>query len=290
MDGHLGGDPSGPACTGGDMTADPPRRLRRPAPPFRRLTIARCEARSPYLTRITLHGPELAGYAPPSPAGSVRLLLPDEPGAPLVIPVWNGNAYFHTDGRRPVIRTLTPLRHDPAAHELDIDVVLHGEGPLSEWASTCAPGAAVAVSGPGRGYAIDGQAPVLFAGDESALPAIGQLLEATPASSPVTAIVEIAHLGARVPLSERADVEVRWVERPPNALPGMAMVDAVIDAFARAEVAPATKLWVAGEAAAVQRLRRHLFEELGMSRARAHVRGYWKHGRSGDDAGDADEH
>ncbi len=271
------------------MTAHPPRRLRRPAPPFRRLTVTRCEPRSPYLTRITLHGPELGGYEPPLPAGSIRLLLPDEPGAPLIIPVWNGNAYFHADGRRPVIRKLTPLRHDTATNELDVEVVLHGEGPLAAWASTCAPGAAVAVSGPGRGYAVDGASSYVFAGDESALPAIGQLLAAAPASTPATAIVEIAHLEARVPLTERVDGDVRWVERPPDALPGAAMVDAVADAIARGDVGPDTKLWVAGEAAAVQRLRRHLFEELGLSRARAHVRGYWKHGRSGDDTGGTDD-
>ena len=40
-------------------------------------------------------------------------------------------------------------------------------------------------------------------------------------------------------------------------------------------------------AAAVQRIRRHLFEELGLPRSAAWVRGYWKQGRSGD-GGDAD--
>jgi NADPH-dependent ferric siderophore reductase len=41
-------------------------------------------------------------------------------------------------------------------------------------------------------------------------------------------------------------------------------------------------LWVAGEAAAMQRIRRHLFENRGLPRAHTWVRGYWKHGRSGD--------
>jgi len=40
------------------------------------------------------------------------------------------------------------------------------------------------------------------------------------------------------------------------------------------------KVWVAGEAAAVQRIRRHLFEERGLTRLSVHVRGYWKTGRS----------
>ena len=46
-----------------------------------------------------------------------------------------------------------------------------------------------------------------------------------------------------------------------------------------------TGLWrypvksMAGEAAAVQRIRHHLFDERGLSRSHAVVRGYWKHGR-----------
>jgi NADPH-dependent ferric siderophore reductase len=51
-----------------------------------------------------------------------------------------------------------------------------------------------------------------------------------------------------------------------------------------AELAPRTRLWAAGEAAAMQRIRRHLFEDRGLSRADATVRGYWKHGRAGDSA------
>jgi NADPH-dependent ferric siderophore reductase len=39
-------------------------------------------------------------------------------------------------------------------------------------------------------------------------------------------------------------------------------------------------VWVAGEAAAVQRIRKHLFEERGVARGTAVVRGYWKRGRS----------
>ena len=44
-------------------------------------------------------------------------------------------------------------------------------------------------------------------------------------------------------------------------------------------------MWVAGEAAGVQRIRRLLFQERGLPRSQAAIRGYWKHGRAGD--GDA---
>jgi NADPH-dependent ferric siderophore reductase len=42
-------------------------------------------------------------------------------------------------------------------------------------------------------------------------------------------------------------------------------------------------VWAAGEAAAMQRLRKHLFEERDIPRARTTIRGYWKHGRAGGD-------
>jgi NADPH-dependent ferric siderophore reductase len=38
-------------------------------------------------------------------------------------------------------------------------------------------------------------------------------------------------------------------------------------------------VWAAGEAAAMQRIRRHLFEHLGVPRSHAVVRGYWKRER-----------
>ena len=131
------------------MSAQSTPRMRREPPAFRQLTVAGTARRTPHLVRVTLRGADLGSFEPPDPAGSVRLLIPDELGAELVIPVWNGNAFFHRDGRRPVIRTLTPLRHDAAAGELDVDVVLHGAAPLSEWAVAAQPGDPAAVSGPG---------------------------------------------------------------------------------------------------------------------------------------------
>ena len=40
-------------------------------------------------------------------------------------------------------------------------------------------------------------------------------------------------------------------------------------------------MWAAGEAAAVQRIRKLLFDERGVPRSQATIRGYWKVGRDG---------
>ena len=267
------------------MSVEPPPRMRREPPAFRQLTVAGTARRTPHLVRVTLRGAELSTFEPPDPAGSVRLLIPDELGAELVIPVWNGNAFFHRDGRRPVVRTLTPLRHDAAAGELDVDVVLHGAAPLSEWAVAAQPGDPAALSGPGRGYSVDRETTTfVVAGDESAIPAIGQLVDALPATARTTVLVEVAHPDARVTFADHANVDVQWVDLPTGSEPGAALVPAVL----ASDVTADTRVWAAGEAAAMQRIRRHLFTVVGLTRSRATVRGYWKHGRSAstDDGGE----
>src|SRR5207244_3437292 len=81
-----------------------------------------------------------------------------------VMPTWTGNEFLLPDGRRPTIRTFTPRRLDPQALELDLEIVVHGDGAASEWAATAAPGDPAAVSGPGRGYAFEPDAPAFRLG------------------------------------------------------------------------------------------------------------------------------
>lgn len=255
--------------------------VRREPPRFRPVTLQRVEPVSPRLVRATLAGSELAGFALDLPAASVRLLLPSPGTTELIVPKWNGNEFLLPDGRRPTIRTFTPRRADPDALELDVEIVVHGNGAASEWAATAAPGEIGAISGPGRGYTIDRDAPLfLLAGDETAIPAISQLLELLPTETLVRVHVEVAHPDARIALPEHPRATVAWHDLPPDAPPGDTLVDAVQNEDIDADV----RVWAAGEAAAVHRIRRHLFDDRGMARSQAVVRGYWKHGRGGDNA------
>jgi NADPH-dependent ferric siderophore reductase len=233
------------------------------------------------MVRVTFGGPDLAALTAGHPAASVRLLLPSPGSKGLVVPNWNGNEFLLPDGRRPVIRTFTPRGVAAEPQQLDLEIVIHGDAPSSRWADAAEPGATAAISGPGRGYEIDPDAPAfLLAGDETAIPAISQLLGSLPPETPVQVHLEIAAPEARLPLPDHPRATVEWHDLPGGAPPG----DALVAAVRGGELAPGTRVWVAGEAAAVQRIRRHLFEDRGLSRAHATVRGYWKHGRAG--AGD----
>ena len=264
------------------MTPAEPRtghlRVRREPPRFRAVEVHSTERLSPRMVRVRLGGPDLDGFVLEQPAASVRLLLPSPTAGDLVIPRWNGNEFLLPDGRRPALRTFTPRGFDADALELDLDIVIHGPGVASEWAEAAVAGDRAAMSGPGRGYAIDEDAPAfLLGGDETAIPAISQLLEALPADRPVQVHLEIAHADARLPLPDHPGAVVDWHHLPSGALPG----DALVAAVGSAELIPDTQVWVAGEAAAVQRIRKRLLQDLGLPRSRTTVRGYWKHGRTG---------
>ena len=253
-------------------------RIRREPPEFRQLTVQRTMALSPRLRRVTIGGPALDGFQLIEPAASVRLLLPELGADSIVLPTWNGNEFRNVDGSRPALRTLTPRHHRPLDQELDVDVVLHGATPLATWAATAEPGSPVALSGPGRGYEIDAQATgFLLVGDESALPAIAQLLDHLPEATPVEVLVEVADPSGRLALPHRADTEVTWLDQTDADRPGADLLAAV----KATDIASGTHVWAAGEAASVQALRRHLFDERSLPRSRTVVRGYWKHGRAG---------
>ena len=266
--------------------SDPPRTLlevidlplRREPPSFRIAQIAARDELTPRLSRLTLAGDGLVGFEPDGPAASLRLLLPRPGTGALELPEWNGNEFLYEDGSRPPIRTLTPMAVDPVAGQLQVAVVRHGEGPLSTWAEAARVGDEVAVSGPGRGYEIDPEATsFLLAGDESALPAILTVLAELPSGAAARVLVEVEDDSDRVELPSPASVSDVWLLRSSGAEPG----DAFVEALRREPIVEGTPVWVAGEAAAVQRARRLLFDQRGLSRSQAVIRGYWKLGRAG---------
>ena len=249
---------------------------RREPPRFRRVAVRTVEELTPRMRRIVVGGPELEGFEVGEPAASVRLLLPPPGKGSIVMPEWDGNQFKLPNGDRAPIRTFTPRYLDTERLELTLDIVVHQGGVASEWARSAEPGLEVAVSGPGRGYTVDAAAPAyLLAGDETAIPAISQLVELLPPETPVAVHIEIADPRSGLELPSHPKAEVTWHELPRGSRPGDALVAAVEAVGEISGVA-----WVAGEAASVQRIRKHLFEARGMPRSAATVRGYWKMGRS----------
>ena len=249
---------------------------RREPPRVRRLWVVRKHQLRSRMIRVTFGGDDLSGLEINEPAASVRLLIPTAGDPSLEIPRWNGNEFLRADGTRPLIRTFTPRRFDPSALELDLDLVIHDGGAVSQWAIEAAHGAPAAVSGPGRGHLPDPDTVAyVLAGDETAIPAISQLLEAIPPAAAVQVHIEVASPDATLPLPHHPQAEIAWHVLPSGAPPGRALLVAI----EQAEVPSGAHVWCAGEAASMHAIRNHLFKQRGLARSQATVRGYWKAGR-----------
>ena len=245
--------------------AAPPARQRRPP---RRVEVSAVQILSPAMRRITLTGPELEGFSPVLPASYLKLIFPEpgqtEPDRPL------------PDAPRPTaMRTYTPLATRPEALEVDVDFVLHGEGPASTWAAQAAVGQVLYLMGPGPGYAVDTAAQhhrLLV--DDSALPAAETILAALPASARVTVLVEAISAAEQRPLTSAAQVTAQWLPRGTDHRTAGQPLEAAIRALPA--IGLDTKIYLACEAAAMRRIRLVLTTELGIDRSQIIGRGYWK--------------
>lgn len=174
--------------------------------------LAICDV-SPHIRRITFGSSKLKRFDTLS-ALHAKLLLPRD-GASLCLPRLSssGTIDWGSDDERAIVRKYTIRRIDPRAGTLDIDFVLHESGgPGSRFAANAKAGDVVGMIGPGGGSARAADWN-LFVGDETALPAIARLLEAMPADTTATAIIEVPDGKDEQAISSKADVEIVWLHR-----------------------------------------------------------------------------
>ena len=263
-------------------TGPTPIRARRPPPP---LPPGRGRGAPPPARRgcsaFTLAGPG-AGRPRPRPPGRQRPAAAPPPRRAGAARVERQRVPPRRRVARPHLRTLTPLRIDPSARRgrrrhraprggADGDLGGGGRSPATR----------SAISGTGRGYAIDADgAAYLLAGDESALPAISTILEALPAdgrrcrwssrsATPRPSSTSPGRAGSRCPgtCRRRRRAPRRRAggggRRPRRSSPG------------RGSGWPARPPRCSASAATCS-------TRSALPRGQCTVRGYWKHGRAGD--------
>ena len=253
----------------------PPKR-----PPPRVVEVRRVTRLTPGMVRITFGGEQMAGFESKGPAEHIRVFMPDSESGELLLPVMGpeGNA-FPEDRRRPASRAYTPRKWNPKTEELDIDIALHADGPGSAWASRVQEGDIAVISGrPGGAYFPDVDADwYLIGGDEAALPAIGTLLEALPASIRAYVVAEVRDADEEQEVESTAGLQILWVHRRAGEMPGRALAAAMREA----ELPQGRGcVWVSCEATTMREIRRHFIEERGLDRSMLRTQGYWKAGDS----------
>ncbi|WP_313294951.1 siderophore-interacting protein [Pseudomonas sp.] len=237
----------------------------------RRLQVLRVTDLTPRMRRITLGGPELQGFTSLGSDDHIKLLFAESAEQQQAIDARN----LGRDGAvRPTMREYTPRRIDLDANELDIDFVLHGDGPASTWAAQAAPGQTLNIAGPRASLVVpDIFDSYLLIGDETAMPAIGRRLQALAAGRRVLALIQIENDLERQPLPSAAEVEVIWIPRSEDLL-----------ARLRSLELPAGKLysWVALEKSLTRQAKALLLDK-GVAEDALKAAAYWRAEGSADD-------
>jgi NADPH-dependent ferric siderophore reductase len=240
------------------------------------LTVATVRQVTPSVRRLTLTGdPSAVGALQPT----INLLVPrvGDPSPRWPAVARDGRIVWPQGSHGVSLRSYTARRQDAATGEVDVDFVLHGDGPAATWAAAAGPGALLAIAGSGS-LGFTPAATLLLAADETALPAVARILAEVPPWTGGIALLEVADATEEQDLGAPAGVELRWLHRrgtPPGE--STLLADAVAgldrpggDVFA----------WVGAESATVRAVRSDLRGRWGLGRAEHHAIGYWRRGRA----------
>jgi NADPH-dependent ferric siderophore reductase len=190
------------------------------------VSVAGIRRLSDTFTRVTFTGPELHDFGTVGLDQRVKVILPLPEVGIATLP--DDESWYQAwrelpESHRNPIRTYTVRAVRPAAREIDIDFVAHGEaGPASRWVSHAVIGDELTVVGPnacgenphsGVEWRPGNARSVLLAGDETAAPAICAILAALPREARGCAFIEVPHEADAMETGAPDGVKVTWLAR-----------------------------------------------------------------------------
>jgi NADPH-dependent ferric siderophore reductase len=249
------------------------------------LVVSRTEQLTPHMVRVVAGGPGFEAFADNGFTDKyVKVMFPVAlpggrwPEGPVDLQALKEGLPRE---QWPVSRTYTVRWFDQAAQELAIDFVVHGdEGLAGPWAAAAQPGDRLVCTGPGGAYTPDPEAPWhLFAGDESAIPAISAALDALPAEATGIAFLEVGTAEDVVELHAPAGIDIRWLSREGFPAGETLVLAETVAESTWPEGVP--QVFAHGERGAMKELRA-VFKQREVPRDRLSLSGYWALGRAED--------
>jgi NADPH-dependent ferric siderophore reductase len=215
----------------------------------------------PSVRRVRLSGPGLEAMDP-------------KPGQDVML------AVTPTSRRRYSVRA-----YDAAGPWVDLDFVLHGDGPAVTWASRATPGASIGVIGPRGKVLVDEAAQWhLFAGDETFVAATFSMVESLAADRRAVAVLEVDSEQDQQALSVVATLDgPRWLHRRGGPQGDASLLLAALEGLTLPE--GAGHAYLAGELRVVSAMREVLLAK-GMEAEDISPKPYWRRGVANQDHGE----
>ena len=246
---------------------------------LRRVQVIRTATVTPRMKRVTVAGElgsfvrdgiELPAFSTPAFDDHVKLIFASDGDVRSVLPVQHASSIEWPPSQTRQGRDYTPRRFDPTLGELDIDFVLHGQGPAVTWAHTAKIGDELWFAGPKSSTVVpDDSDWSLLVGDETALPAIGRFFEERPVDGSIRAIIVTGDTSARQDLAVGPHDDVKWL------VGDAADPEIYREALAAMPVLPGRPyIWAGGESRALLPVRRHA-KRLEAPKTHTNITGYW---------------
>ena len=243
---------------------------------FRELAVVNRREIFPGMMRITLKCDDVRALT--MDGLHVKLMLPSDRTRKAVWPsvaangvtVWpRGNDALH-------VRYFTLRDVNAVTGEVDIDVVQHQGGMISDWAACASIGDKIGVMGPGGGSVPSVAGRIFLAGDKTALPAIARIMDTLPASIDGTVFVA-------GPTSRSIDEYLPSTKMRVNVFEPERFDEIVIPAIEEAaREATFDYAWFAGEFDTATAARRLFKGKFGLKKANQLSVSYWRRGLRGN--------
>jgi len=182
-------------------------------------------------------------------------------------------------GEKVVNRRYTIRRFEPLEQRVVIDVSLHGKGPGTDWIAAAATGDHIDAIGPRGKVTLRSDADWhLFVVDETGLPGALAMIDALPAGSVATAILEVdTPADEQEPEAPRGDrPDMRWIHRDGRSVPGDPAP--VLQAVESVDLPGGVgHVYVSAEAGVVREVTRVLTER-GLQPDQISGKAYWRRG------------
>lgn len=158
---------------------------------------------------------------------------------------------------------------DPERERFTFDVFEHEGGRTTTWARTAQRGDVVGISGPGSGGFPPGQN-ILIAGDETALPAIRRILQASAPDRCGHALLEVGTEADICDLSRPDGVDLSWCVRNRG--------ESLWDRLSEAPLPQGSDrfVWVAAEKTVVRNAKARFRQTLGLGLSEGYFAYYWE--------------
>lgn len=249
-------------------------------PYFRELRVVSIGNVTPRMRRIVLRGQDLARFA--TGGLHVRLLFPPDGASPQ----WPVNG---EDGRprwphgaaKLDVRVYTIRFIDISKGEVTIDMLLHDDAenhpaPGAGFARDAQPGDIIGMTGPFGGALAEADRYILL-GDETALPVIGRMLEAMPATGKASVFIEVSGPEEEQELVSSAHIDVHWLHRDaadPSRTNTLAKILRLHPWLSDGAGTPF--IWAGCEHGPAREIRQFVMKERGLARDMCSITAYWR--------------